>query len=741
MSNSSGPFQATSVTDQLNPDPRTGGIVWSWTNPGNGITDNGSSATNTSMQGNATSSNLNYKNFNISIPSYAVITGIMIEMKMTLNNSGNGFIYLNKGTGKQFSSYTAGGYTSQGGPTDLWGTTWTTADFTNANFIATFNITGTGSGGGTAGGTIDALRITVYWVPGPADVPKKYTYKSYNSAGQYLGNIPYVTSEFNISYDINTAGSQLTIVSAMSADTADQQSAGQITDESGNAITDESGDPLVTEGLSPIVGTGASGSSSTLIKSGNMVVVYEESYYWPNGHIIFQGMIERWESSYGGDSEDEQIVIYVYGSGSDLDNYLLLGSPFTYTLDQSQTTQDTAGNLNYSSSGGWQFYAQSFTTGSTVTNISAIALLLSGTATVTVSLLDSTQTTLLASSTQSVNVSTATEVQFNFPNKYISTVSTQYVFQVTCAFGQSISLYYKNSNVYTPGTAYVSIFSGGSGGGTYNAFTADLYFKTFSGSGQTQATFSSQDPTTGTLLSFMADYRQRGGKIQSSSSTVSATGLTLTLGFNTNTIYEGIQTVLDVSPNGFYYYVDASTNTLYFKQSSSTADILLLKGKHFNKITVVATIEQVKNSVSFFGGIPSGQTTNLYKSYSDPTSVSLYGQRLDRQSDNHVVDATVANAIGNSAIASQKNEQYQTVVTVLDKQYDISSLHVGLVIGFRGFGTFVDSMLAKIVRIDYTPEEATLTLGTLPTLIAPAIEQIRRGLIAQQTVANPTTPS
>ena len=62
-------------------------------------------------------------------------------------------------------------------------------------------------------------------------------------------------------------------------------------------------------------------------------------------------------------------------------------------------------------------------------------------------------------------------------------------------------------------------------------------------------------------------------------------------------------------------------------------------------------------------------------------------------------------------------------------------------VGFNGFGTFVDNLVLQIVRVDYTPESATLTLGILPKRVHQAVEQVVRGVIGLNTVDNPTTPS
>jgi hypothetical protein len=143
--------------------------------------------------------------------------------------------------------------------------------------------------------------------------------------------------------------------------------------------------------------------------------------------------------------------------------------------------------------------------------------------------------------------------------------------------------------------------------------------------------------------------------------------------------------------------------------------------------------------VFFTGGPTSG--VNLYKSYANTGSVDLYGPKLKRLSDNRVTVAATADAIGQSAIIEGFDENYQTTVTILDTTMDITLLKPGLLIGFNGFGTFVDQILAQIVRVEYTPAEAKLTLGILPKRLHPEFEKITRGLIAQQTLANPTAPS
>src|SRR5436309_4718659 len=108
----------------------------------------------------------------------------------------------------------------------------------------------------------------------------------------------------------------------------------------------------------------------------------------------------------------------------------------------------------------------------------------------------------------------------------------------------------------------------------------------------------------------MDAYALEGGKISYNASSIDATGLSLSYGFNANTVFEGVQAMLSVSPNGFYWYVDLGSNILYFKKANTVADIVLTKGKHLNQIEIVATTEYVVNEAYFTGGVVAG--SNIY---------------------------------------------------------------------------------------------------------------------------------
>ena len=741
-----------SVAANVNPGYPSQG---DWTNVNNVFVPDGVFSDGDISSGGKSTGALQATGYGFTIPSTAIIDGIYVEFLRKGNTAATGGLGLLKagtavGTPKTGDFWPAtAAWFGYGGPTDLWGATWTPSDINNANFGTSLSVYNT-HGGGSA--SVDALRITVYWHPAPAMVPKRYLYKIFNG-GQYLGSLPNVTSEFSVSQDINTAGSQVTIQCAISPDTS-LLATDILTDESGNVITDESSNVLTDEGQVPIVAPGTY-SAGALIKNGNQIEIWEFGYYHPNGIILFLGEIQRWEASYGGagggsggastsDTGADAITILAYSDGQDMDQYIARATPYTYTLDQSQTGQN-ASDVIYQqiTTPAYNYDGQTFTVGTGVTNVGAIQVLLNGAANVTLSLYtDSNLGTLLGTAVQYVSTGGGAQViTFAFASDIPVVTGTTYFFGVTCDAGQSISIYYQTSAAYAGGSMYNAFFSGTYGGSYVIQAGNDLWFQTFSGTGSTLGTFTSVDPTVGMLEPVMDDYIARGGKIKYSSASVQATGLALTYQLQTNTTYEVLQGILSLCPDGFYYYVDLGSDILYMKQASTTPDVYLTKDRHFDQITVIATIESIKNNIYLTGGIPTGMTDSIYVTASDSQSIALYGQRLDRPSDTNIIDEPTGLTVALSDVQEGKDEQYQTTVTVIDQTMDTTTLKPGLVIGFNGFGSFVDNLQAQIVRVDYTPEEVTLTLGIIPKRLSEAFEKVTRGLVAQQTIANPSSPT
>ncbi|MEX0966989.1 MAG: T9SS type A sorting domain-containing protein [Bacteroidia bacterium] len=216
-----------------------------------------------SCNGNArdNSQYLLLKNFNTAdefkdIPSNAVITGIQVEI--LAGNGANTYdsaITLARsqsfvGTSKQIS----GEWNTQafpavtrtyGGSSDLWGTTWTAADFKSSNFGIGISVRADTTGGKTASPYVDGVEITVYFSPidyyydGTGDVQDTSNWDT-NPDTAVVGIRPSGFGESNVRFNlVNTYST--------TPDTVVLDSAWSITG-AGSTLQIGSQDPLIATG-------------------------------------------------------------------------------------------------------------------------------------------------------------------------------------------------------------------------------------------------------------------------------------------------------------------------------------------------------------------------------------------------------------------------------------------------------------------------------------------------------------
>jgi hypothetical protein len=157
-------------------------VAFSWTNPGNAVSDNATYAESPSMNGSATvnyTAYLQATNFGFSLPN-STINGIVLEVdKKASGDTAKGFIVDNSvqitfDNGVSFSATDLGDRTTHWGKTDAYATYGTSTELWGATPIYT-EINSSDLGGGIvaqAGGAIpfvariayiDHMRMTVYY--------------------------------------------------------------------------------------------------------------------------------------------------------------------------------------------------------------------------------------------------------------------------------------------------------------------------------------------------------------------------------------------------------------------------------------------------------------------------------------------------------------------------------------------------------------------------------------------------
>ena len=572
---------------------------------------------------------------------------------------------------------------------------------------------------------------------------KKYLYKITRGT-RYLGVLPNVTSPFEYSQNINSAGAQLNITVADSADTSNLP-VEELQDEYGNPLLAEDGSTLTTERVADIVGDG---NDNALIRNDNKVEVVEISEQYPNGTTVFRGFISKYKVTFG---DVDSVSITVLSNGQDLSHYLVPGGT-TDTLDQSQTTKGVGDDNGFWAT---RRYGQTFKTGSGITNISSIIVNLfagsAGSRTVTLKLWNNTSEatvggTPLGSVSKTVTGAFA-DYTFTFSTPITVTALTDYFFSLEVdsgsIFGDSTTWAGVDGKASTSPYANGSYYVSNSGGAWSNVTDPnyDLYFKTYYIPPSTTRIFTSQDPSTGMLSPIMSGYSTAGGAL--TLSTPSATGYSVSYTFNVNTMLEGINKIAELGPANWYWYVNPATDTLYYQQTGTTADHTFIKGRHIQSLDIEATKENIANVVYFTGG-DAGSGSNVFVNVNSTTSLASNRRGLVRLNDPKVKGGTGAatgTIIANNYISGHNAQTYITQVEVVNSTYDITTIDLGEIVGFGSFGTFVDNLLLQIVGINRKEDSVILSLGELPHRATEEMEEIQKSLEATQTVSNPSAPS
>lgn len=709
-----------------------------WSNPSRITADDGSSASWGAFAGGQHSAITGSVFGFQQLPPEAVIDGIQVFVDGSQTGC-YGWVSLN--IGSSIAKDIGALNTNYGGATDLWGLD----EITIADIAAlTVTVEANDVSGGDGIASIDYMSVTVFWhlevnnTPDD-DVPTRFDYKVYSRDGTYLGLLPKVTSKFGFAQDINSAGSSIVVNCGKFV--KNEVTASPLLTEAGDIITTEDDLPIMATETDLLVTTGVS-PDDAIFKNSNRVKVWMYNKYYPNGKLMFSGQINRVEFKYGG--ADPTVKLTIYSDGIDLNNYIARGYPFVYTADVSQVAQNlyAINQVFGDKGGGWLVYGQSFKTGASVTNLGAISVMIQGTANVTLVLYDAVNGNVIGSASQAVAAGSASVIEFAFASLIPVTGNTTYFFAVWVDAGQSISIYYQNTNVYADGQMYGSNYSGGSGGGSFEPtpFSYDLYFVTKYGLPTTTATYTSDDPVSDMAHGILLDYNSRGGYITERD--FEATGLSLTYTFVVATILDAIKKILELSPTGYYAYIDLGTAEIDIKQMSETADFTVVRGRHITELNLVLSIEQVKNYLLLSGGEVS-PGVNLYRDYADNFSTAAYGIRTATKSDNRITLAATADAIGDSFIEENADEIQETTLLVKDEFIDITQFVPGVTIGFKNFGNFIDDMVLQVVRREpnFSDGVATLTLGRLPVRMNDEVQRINRELTNQQTIANPSAPS
>lgn len=650
---------------------------------------------------------------------------------------------------------------------------------------ATFDTQNPSTGGGTDTVQYDAIKVRftftwdievngnatsfggIYVDPPNRELPqKKYRYKVRSESGDYLGDWKDVSSKPKFKKQINNVIGTMPVVLGRN-DRSTEQAVTVLLNEDDTPITNEDDSTLLLD-TAPVIGLGSGTTLDTnnevevdaiygqfeallneddtpiLNEDGSLILV-EEGY--PLGRTIFRGYVPRWELPLDGGAITTEIrsfsqdlaniiletedVAYIDTGASSMNNNIYGGigiaggGPTDYeVLYQSFTmaAQKTLSKIRLNALAGWYFDVD-FSVGIFGGTPSAFG-------------------TSYGGGTAYANRDDPqpyVDVVFDTP---ITLPAGTYFFMLTT------SQYKTGGNVTYPINFGLSAtaYSGGSlwyytnDTGLVNNTSADIAFTLYEAGGDTSVPFLSKDPSQ--ILRSIVDFASsRGARINYTSDSIEVTETLVSYTFNTNTIKEAIDKVLELAPSGWYYYYDFGTDTIYFKRVSTTPDRYLRQGQSVAEGgKIVKTIEQVVNDVLFSGG---GSPTNLFKRTRE-TPLAGTRRGLAKLSDNRVTDSSTAVILSESKIEQFRDALYAGDVPIVEdeiKSFYLEDVNVGELIGFIGFGSVVDAIEVQSVSTEYNPDIMPTELTYDVPTVNKRVEDIKRNLEVVENKNNPAEPS
>jgi hypothetical protein len=632
-------------------------------------------------------------------------------------------------------------------------------------------ITMTGGSNMTVTGTINPLAVT-----------KTYQYKVYDQAWNFLGIWDDVVSNFGYSQEINNAGAAINVTLARNSDTGTAAY---------DVLANDSGDPIIGDDGSTIAAEtetlNAIGPGTNVDLNLN-VKIYEFSSNTLDvaGDLVFTGYISMYTSQYG---TTENTVVSIFSYGADLDNYILMdgnntrvpylsqdpsailtnalskfntdGGIISYFKDANPLTDDTVDDtgtiVTYTFNGNtllevikkclelaptdWFFYPDLATNllyfkprpsspkhyfylGKHVLNLS-LEKTMEG---ITNDVL------FTGGKPTSLSIDRFNDVAGTALTSHSGELQSVWTKHPSSATGTGFVI--TNANRVRPSAAGEQLYIVNQDAGSSDYQLDVDYWVPAAGAANGDFGIAGRvDPSTFNYYlariwndSTVQLYKCINGTYtllqQGTLKTALAPGQTRHMTVK----FEGAQITVYVDNTA---YVDIEDRSIIFGSRygirSGTAPATdTASGFHMDNFNVSL--------------LNNDNATQVYKRYVDSTSIATYRRGVERVSDNRVTLESSADVIVSSMINRAKNPRYRSNITISGSTYDIRSIKLGDLVGFRNFGNYVDDVTMQVVRIDYTPDAVQLQLDTLLPSVPKRLEDIKRNLNQEQVSDNPDAP-
>lgn len=284
------------------------------------------------------------------------------------------------------------------------------------------------------------------------------------------------------------------------------------------------------------------------------------------------------------------------------------------------------------------------------------------------------------------------------------------------------------------------------------------------GGGATTVTYNSYDPAN-ILKDVIDKYRALGGSIRYTPSSIQATNTTVSYTFNTNTVKEAVDKIIELCPEGWFWRVDAD-GIIYLSNKNIEADHIFSLGLEVENLDTFRRLEDITNRIFFVGaGDPA-----LFRLYENTGSDDAYGPYEKKVVDQRVSVVGTAQTISNREINTKKDPEIRSTFTIIDNNgprnngYNIESVKPGQTLKVNNLRANVQTItlwdvalwdvdvwdqtiatsaadVVQILSVNYTPDSIVIEASSRLPQIAKRIEDIQRNLEVTQMIANPSSPS
>ena len=284
----------------------------------------------------------------------------------------------------------------------------------------------------------------------------------------------------------------------------------------------------------------------------------------------------------------------------------------------------------------------------------------------------------------------------------------------------------------------------------------------------TSIAMNSTDPST--MFTNIVDYyRVDGGEINYTGTSVDTTSTTVSYTFNCYSVKEGLDKVIELTPQNWYWRVDADNTAHLHESNMNVANHTFRIGKHINYMETWRRAEDIINTVYFVGQEDGG--TPMYRVYSNTGSADSYGIHAFKKVDQRVSLTATADTMSNRIINRKKDPEIRTTITILDnngqdsyKGYDIESIKPGQTMKIENIKQAAKTVslwdvaqwdvdvwdqtlsysaadILQIMSVEYSPGAVRIEAASRLPEIAKRMEDIYRNWEESQTYNAPATPT